>query len=99
MVFTPPLSLFLTITTPLVQISFSSQPSATIKIKVGGHNCFSENIDYSLAKIMPALQVTEKLVRHKHWYQTINNTKQKAKTHFLDSPIRKFKFLGLHNYK
>ena len=67
MAFTPPpLSLFLTITTPLIQISFSPQPSATIKIKVGGHNFFSENTDHSLAKIMPALQATEKLVRHKH---------------------------------
>ena len=27
---------------------------------------FSENTDHSLAKIMPALQATEKLVRHKH---------------------------------
>ena len=33
----PPLSIFLPMTTPLVEISFSSKPSASIKIKDGGH--------------------------------------------------------------
>ena len=40
-VFTPfalPLFSFSTVTTPLIQISFSPQPSAAIKIKVGGHD-------------------------------------------------------------
>ena len=35
---TLPLSLFLTDNAPLVQISFSLQPSTTIKIKDGSHN-------------------------------------------------------------
>ena len=47
---------FLLSLTPLVQISFFSQPSATFKIKVGGHNFCQENTEYLLAKIMTTLQ-------------------------------------------
>ena len=39
----PPLSLFLTASAPLVQIYFSPQPSASIKIKDGAHNIRYKN--------------------------------------------------------
>ena len=64
MVFTTfplPLFSFSTIITPLIQISFSPQPSAAIKIKVGGHDFRYQNTDHSLAKVTPALQATVKL--------------------------------------
>ena len=51
--------LFLTVGPPppgLVQISFSPQPSAVIKIKDGDHNFHEENPKHSLAKITPAMQ-------------------------------------------
>ena len=43
----------------LVQISFSPQPSAAIKIKDGGHSFREENTEHSLAKNTPALQTTK----------------------------------------
>ena len=42
---------------PLVQISFSPQPSTgIIQIKDGDHNLLKENTEHSLAKITRALQ-------------------------------------------
>ena len=41
--------------TPLVKISFSPQLTIAINIKDGGHNYRWKNIEYSLAKITPAL--------------------------------------------
>ena len=41
---------------PLVQIHFSPQSSAAIKIKDGGYNIRYEITEHSLAKIRPALQ-------------------------------------------
>ena len=58
-IFTPltlSLSLFFTIDRPLVQICFSPQPSAAIKIKDGGHNVRYEISEHSLAKITPAFR-------------------------------------------
>ena len=46
---------------PLVQISFSRQPSAAIKIKDGGHDFREENTELSLAKITPTLQASTAL--------------------------------------
>ena len=54
----PPLSLFLTVDRPLVQIYFSPQPSAAIKIKNGGHSIRYEITEHSLAKITPLLPAT-----------------------------------------
>ena len=45
-------------TAPLVEISFSSQPSAAIKIEDDGHNFCWENNEHSLAKITSAPQAT-----------------------------------------
>ena len=56
--FTLPLFLFLTDGRPLVQISFSPQSSAAIKLKDGGHNA-----ELSLAKITPALQASSEKVQ------------------------------------
>lgn len=42
--------------TPLIQMSFSSQPSASIKIKGDCHNFCKENTKHLLDKITPALQ-------------------------------------------
>ena len=44
--------------TPLVQISFSTQPSTAIKIKDDSHNFHKENTTHLLTKIIPALQAT-----------------------------------------
>ena len=44
----PPLSLFLTASAPLVQIYFSPQPSASIKIKDGAHSIRYEITEHSL---------------------------------------------------
>ena len=57
--FTPrphPSPYFWSLTAPLVQIYFSPQPSAAIKIKNGGHNIRYEITEHSLAKITSALQ-------------------------------------------
>ena len=45
-------------TAPLVQIYFSPQPSAAIKIKNGGHSIRYEITEHSLAKIAPLLPAT-----------------------------------------
>ena len=45
-------------TAPLVQIYFSPQPSAAIKIKNGGHSIRYEITEHSLAKITPLLPAT-----------------------------------------
>ena len=47
------------LTASLVQISFSPQPSAAIKIKDGGHSFREENTEHSLAKNTPAMQTTK----------------------------------------
>ena len=64
-IFTPltlSLSLFFTIDRPLVQIYFSPQPSAAIKIKDGGHNVRYEISEHSLAKIAPAFRAKGPLI-------------------------------------
>ena len=53
---TPTLLIFLLTTAPLVQISFSPQPSAAIKIKDEGYNFRYGNTEHLLAKITLALQ-------------------------------------------
>ena len=50
---------FWPLTASLVQISFSPQPSAAVKIKDGGHSFREENTEHSLAKNTPALQTTK----------------------------------------
>ena len=53
------LSCFLTVAYPLVQLSFSSQPSAAAKIKDDGYNFHVNNTGHSPAKTAPALQTTD----------------------------------------
>ena len=48
---------------PLVQISFSPQPSTGIQIKDGDHNLLKENTEHSLAKITRPLQANFSFVQ------------------------------------
>ena len=52
---------FLQLLAPLVQISFSPQPSTTVKIKDSNYNFHQDNTEHSPAKITPALKAVEAL--------------------------------------
>ena len=56
----PPLSLFLTASAPLVQIYFSPQPSASIKIKDGAHNIRYEITEHSLCDAEVSWEIIKK---------------------------------------
>ena len=54
----PPSPSFWSLLIPLVQISFSPQPSAAVKIKDGSYNFYQDSVKHSPAEITLALQAS-----------------------------------------